>query len=74
MSMITKSIQFWVEPNGVLQFAEFLEQAEFANCIVGTDDDAVVVEVDYDPRELSQMQSISDLKEAEAVLHYEFVN
>lgn len=51
-----------------------MEQSEFANCIVGTDDDAVVIEVDYDPRDLAQVQHISDLQDAEEVLHYEIIN
>ncbi|MBL7690704.1 MAG: hypothetical protein JNM41_03860 [Flavipsychrobacter sp.] len=73
-STFTKSIQFWIDPVGIMQVAEIMEKSEFANCIVGTDDDAVVIEVDYDPRDLAQVQHISDLQNAEEVLHYEFIN
>ena len=73
-STFTKSIQFWVDPVGIMHVAEIMEKSEFANCIVGTDDDAVVIEVDYDPRDIGQVQHISDLKDAEEVLHYEFIN
>jgi hypothetical protein len=73
-SASTKSIQFWIDPVGIMQVAEIMETSEFANCIVGTDDDAVIIEVDYDPRDLVQVQHISDLQDAEEVLHYEFIN
>lgn len=70
----TKCIQFWIDPASMLQVAELMEQSEFANCIIGTDDDAVVIEVDYDLRDLAQVQRITDLQKSEAVLHYEYVN
>lgn len=73
-STFTKSIQFWIDPAGIIQIAEVMEKSEFANCIVGTDDDAVVIEVDYDPRDLAQVQYITDLQGAEEVLNYEFIN
>ena len=73
-SKFTKSIQFWVDPAGILKVAEVMEKSEFANCIVGTDEDAVVIEVDYDPSDIAEMQRITVLQEAEAVLHYEYVN
>lgn len=73
-STFTKSIQFWVDPAGIVRVAETMEKSEFANCIVGTDDDAVVIEVDYDPHDLAQVQHVSDLQGAEEVLHYEFIN
>lgn len=73
-STFTKSIQFWVDPAGIIRVAEVMEKSEFANCIVGTDDDAVVIEVDYDPRDLTQVRHIADLQEADEVLHYELIN
>ena len=73
-STFTKSIQFWIDPSGILRVAEVMEKSEFANCIVGTDDDAVVIEIDYDPCNVAQVQHITDQQEAEAVLHYEYVN
>lgn len=73
-STFTNSIQFWIDPTGILKVAEVIEQSEFANCIVGTDDDAIVIKVDYDPRDIAQVQHITDLQEAEAVLHYEYIN
>jgi hypothetical protein len=73
-STFTKSIQFWIDPAGIIPVAEVMEKSEFANCIVGTDDDAIVIEVDYDPHDLAHVKHITDLQEAEEVLHYEFIN
>jgi hypothetical protein len=73
MSIITKSIQFWVEPNGVLQFAELLEKSELANCLLGTDSGAVVVEVDYDPASEADAGFLSSLRQEEFILHLEHV-
>ena len=72
--MTTKSIQFWVDPNGIIQFADLLEKSELPNCIVGTDDDAVVVEVDYEPGKSKQLQHIADLQELEVTLHHEYLD
>lgn len=69
--MTTKSIQFWVAPNGVLQFAELIEKSELANCILGTDSGAVVVEVDYDPANEKETRHISSLQQLEVILHRE---
>ena len=57
--MTTKSIQFWVAPTGVLQFAELIEKSELVNCILGTDSGAVVVEVDYDLASTTETGHIS---------------
>jgi len=74
MSMIAKSIQFWVEPNGVLQFAELLEKSELANCMLGTDSGAVVVEVDYDPENANDTEHVTSLHQLDIVQHLEYVD
>ena len=71
--MITKSIQFWVAPNGVLQFADLIEKSELVNCILGTDSGAVVVEVDYDPANDKETGHISSLQQLEVILHREHI-
>lgn len=72
--MTTKSIQFWVVPNGVLQFAEQIEKSELVNCILGTDSGAVVVEVDYDPASSAEAGHISSLQQLDTILHTEHVD
>ena len=72
--MTTKSIQFWVAPNGVLPFAELIEKSELVNCILGTDSGAVVVEVDYDPASATETGHISSLQQLDVILHLEHVD
>lgn len=72
--MTTKSIQFWVAPNGVLQFAELIEKSELVNCILGTDSGAVVVEVDYNPASTTETGHISSLQQLGIILHMEHVD
>ena len=70
----SKSIQFWIKPTAIMQFADVLEKSELPNCIVGTDNGAVVVEVDYDPRDLVQAMQISELQGLAAILHHEHLD
>jgi len=69
-----KSIQFWIKPTAIMQFADVLEKSELANCIVGTDNGAVVVEMDYDPREIVQAKQISELQGLAGILHHEYLD
>ena len=73
-STCTKSIQFWVEPDGILQFAELLEKSALTNCILGTDDDAIVIEVDYDPSDESNAQHIAALQQSDVIEHHEEID
>jgi hypothetical protein len=74
MSGVTKSIQFWVELNEVLQFAELLEKSGLANCILGTDSGAVLVEVDYDPENANDTEHVTSLQQLDIVQHLEYVD
>lgn len=73
-STFTKSIQFWVAPNGILQFAEAIEKSELVNCILGADSEAVVVEVDYDPASEKEAGHISSLQQLDVIMHLEHVD
>ena len=57
----TKSIQFWVKPDGIMRFSALLEKSDLLNCIIGVDSGAVVVEVDYNPDDEKETQHISAL-------------
>ncbi len=69
-----KSIQFWIKPASIMQFADVLEKSELPNCIVGTDNGAVVIEMDYDPIEIVQAKQISELQGLAGILHYEHLD
>ena len=69
-----KSIQFWIKPTAIMQFADVLEKSELPNCIVGTDNGAVVVEMDYDPREIVHAKQISELQGLAGILHHEHLD
>ena len=69
-----KSIQFWMKPAAIMQFADVLEKSELPNCIIGTDNGAVVIEMDYDPREIVQAKQISELQGLAGILHYELLD
>jgi hypothetical protein len=68
-STFTKSVQFYVDPNGMLEFAGLLEVNDLPNCVMGAFQGAVVVDVDYNPKENIQLRHIKQLAEAGAVLH-----
>ena len=70
----TKSIQFWVKPNGIMRFSALLEKLELLNCIIGIDSGTVVVEVDYNPEDEKEAQHISDLQQWDIILHHEFMD
>jgi hypothetical protein len=74
VNVTSKSIQFWVKPNGIMQFSELLEKSDLLNCIVGTDNGAVVVEVDYDSADSKELTLISDLQKSEIILHHEQID
>ena len=69
-----KSIQFWIKPTAIMQFADVLEKSELPNCIVGTDNGAIVVEMDYDPRDIGQARQMSELQGLAGILHYEHLD
>ena len=69
-----KSIQFWIKPTAIMQFADVLEKSELPNCIVGTDNGAVVVEVDYNPRDIVQAKQISEFQGLAGILHHEYLD
>ena len=69
-----KSIQFWIKPTAIMQFADVLEKSELPNCIVGTDNGAVVVEMDYDPRDIAQAKQISEFQGLAGILHHEHMD
>lgn len=74
VSVTLKSIQFWIKPTAIMQFADFLEKSELPNCIAGTDSGALVVEVDYDPANKEDVRHISGLQKSEIMLHFENVD
>ncbi len=74
VNVTLKSIQFWIKPTAIMQFADVLEKSELPNCIVGTDNGAIVVEVDYDPADKEDVRHISGLQKSEMMLHYENVD
>jgi hypothetical protein len=71
VNVTLKSIQFWIKPTAIMQFADVLEKLELPNCIVGTDNGAVVVEMDYDPADIVQAKQISELQGLAGILHHE---
>jgi hypothetical protein len=70
----TKSIQFWVDPNGIAQFAGLLEINDLPNCIMGVYEGAVIIEVDYNPKETEQQQYVHQLIKSDGVLHHDHLN
>lgn len=73
-STFTKSVQFWVDPSGMLEFVGLLEINDLPNCVMGAYEGAVVIEVDYNPNENIQLRHVKQLAEASAVLHCEPLN
>ena len=69
-----KSIQFWIKPTAIMQFADVLEKSELPNCIVGNDNGAIVVEMDYDPRDIVQAKQISEFQGLAGILHHEHLD